>query len=110
MHNPEPAGAGPTQYVFEVREDVPELGLRVGDRVAVTYGAVWPVTVLRELPPNYGRILGLFECGALEVFDDDPEAATRHLRQWTAIQQSGFRLHLVPASSPPSTAEEPAAD
>lgn len=99
------SGAAPTQYVFDVREDVPELGLRVGDRVVVTSGAEWPITVLREMPPNYGRVLGLFLDGALDVVEGDAGAATRHLQRWTAVQQGGFRLHLVPAATPPSKGE-----
>lgn len=111
MQNPNPSVASPTQYVFDVLEDVPEFGLRVGDRVTVTYGAAWPVAIIRELPPNYGGILDLFERGSLEVLDEEPGAASRFLRQRQAVQQGGFRLRLIAASSRPSSdgaAAEPA--
>lgn len=52
-------------FVFIAEEEVPELGIHVGERVVVRPGAKFPVVVQRDLPPNYGLILLAAEAGQL---------------------------------------------
>jgi hypothetical protein len=94
-HHPQQSAPqhGP-QFVFDVREDVPELQLRAGDRLVVTYGAAWSVTVLRALPPNYGRILGLHEAGAIESVDG-AHGVSDQMQRWAALQAAESRPRLV---------------
>jgi hypothetical protein len=56
-----------TPFVFEVLADDPHLGLCAGDRLVVDPGDQEPVQLQRQLPPNYGAILGLAEQGVLRL-------------------------------------------
>lgn len=83
------------QFVFDVKDDIPDLELRAGDRVVVTYGAAWPVTVVRQMPPNYGRLLGLYEDDAIAPVDDGAHDVTDQMQRWAALEAAERRLRLL---------------
>lgn len=66
-------------FVFRAQRAVPDLGIQIGDLVVVDPGTVRPVTIERELPANYGRLLGAAECGDLDYLT--PRQPLSALRQ-----------------------------
>lgn len=69
------AAMGRGRLVMRVREDVPEHGLRAGDRITVDGGAAAPVTVWRACDRGwYGIIAGLAADG---VIDPEPDETPR---------------------------------
>lgn len=71
-------------FVFRAQRAVPEMGIEPGDLVVVDPGTTRPVTIEREITPNYGRLLGASEAGALDYLT--PRQPLAALRQ--AVGQS----------------------
>jgi hypothetical protein len=66
-------------FVFRAQRAVPDLGIQPGDLVVVDPGTPRPVTLERDLPANYGRILGEVELGSLDYLT--PHRSLSDLRQ-----------------------------
>lgn len=79
--------------VFIAVEDDPATGIRAGDRVVITPGADVAVWHTRPLAPNYGRMLDLWEMGALTPASEADADAAATLRP----------------GAPPPTSDAPAA-
>lgn len=66
-------------FVFRAQRAMPELGIEPGDLVVVDPGTERPVTIEREIPANYGRLLGASETGDLDYLT--PRQPLASLRQ-----------------------------
>lgn len=54
------------EYVLVARRPIPQLGIRVDDRLLIEPGSPYPIIILRPGDPNAGRILLEIEDGNLE--------------------------------------------
>jgi len=82
------------QLVLAVSVHVPELGLRPSDRLILTPGAEWPAAVVREIRPDFERLLELLHDGRLRVMGEDVRTATDRMRRLAARQAGEYRLRL----------------
>lgn len=90
----------PTTWVVEA--DLPEWGLRVGDVVTLDWRSRAPVWVARELPPNFGGLLDLWERGLLTLSSAcEPDALRLRLRPAVPDEAApATRLAGAPSQSP----------
>lgn len=83
-------------FTIKVLKAFPLLGLWPGDIVVVEPGTKNPIVAVRNLPPNYGAIVGLMEEGVGELVN--PSASAEALME-TAVG-------LEPPGAPSSPAQK----